>query len=512
MAGIFTAEDLEQIRARGMTVEHLLAQIALFKQGIPFVHLLRPCTVGDGITVLSHSEVERLATVYARAAAAGRVMKFVPASGAATRMFALLQAHARGATATNSAEMGEDVHLFFRRLHDFAFYDELCACLARDGMTVAELLARGDYRTLITYILTPRGLDYARLPKGLIQFHRYGDRARTPFEEHLAEAVGYTLDRERRARVHFTVAPEYIERVQAHVERACQEYRQSGVQLEVTFSVQKPSTDTIAVDAHNMPVRDAHGRLVFRPGGHGALLENLNDLRGDIVFIKNIDNVAPAWLAEEICRYKRALGGYLVEVQGEVFTYLEALSNGKADESLLRRGFEFVRARLSLSPPDAIVHATRGERRRFLVQLLQRPLRVCGVVQNRGEPGGGPFWVADPQHGPSLRIVESAEVDMSSPQQRAVWESATHFNPVDLVCGVRDYRGEPFDLAAFADRTSGLITVKSQDGRLIKALELPGLWNGGMAYWNTVFVEVPLVTFNPVKTVLDLLRQEHQPG
>lgn len=505
----FTAQDLEQIRARGMTVEQLLAQIALFKQGIPFVRLLRPCTVGDGITVLSQSEVERLATVYAQAAAAGRVMKFVPASGAATRMFALLHAYVSGSTAEDCPE---DVHLFFRRLHEFAFYDELCACLARDGLTVAELIARRDYRTLIAYILTPRGLDYAHLPKGLIQFHRYGDRVRTPFEEHLAEAVAYTLDHDRRARLHFTVAPEYLERVQAHVERACHEYRQSGVQLLVTLSVQKPSTDTIAVDAHNMPVRDPHGKLVFRPGGHGALLENLNDLQGDIIFIRNIDNVAPVWLTEEICRYKRALGGYLVELQRDVFAYLEAFVQGRADESLLRRGFEFLRARLSLSPPGPIVHATREERRQFLVHQLHRPLRVCGVVRNRGEPGGGPFWVADPQRGPSLRIVESAEVDMSSPHQRAAWESATHFNPVDLVCGVRDYRGEPFDLRAFADRTSGLITVKSQHGRLVKALELPGLWNGGMAYWNTVFVEVPLVTFNPVKTVLDLLRREHQPG
>lgn len=518
MAVIFNAQDLEQIRARGMTVEQLLSQIAIFKQGIPFVRLLRPCTVHDGIAVLPRDETERLGAVYAQAAAAGRAMKFVPASGAATRMFEMLHAFSAASAAPGAAGQGgeggheEAVRTFMCRLRDFAFYGDLRACLARDGFAVEDLLARGDYRTVVEYILSPKGLDYARLPKGLIKFHRYGDRARTPFAEHLAEAAGYTLDSERCARVHFTVAPEHKGAVRAHVEQACQEYLRAGVRLEVTFSLQKPSTDTIAVDENNAPVRDAHGRLVFRPGGHGALLENLNDLNGDIVFIKNIDNVAPERLTGEIFRWKKALGGYLVELQKEICGYLETLARDQADDGLLERGFAFMREKLWVAPPPALARAPRQERGRFLFERLHRPLRVCGVVRNQGEPGGGPFWIAHPEHGPSLRIVESAQVDMSSPQQRAVWESATHFNPVDLVCGVRDYRGKPFHLPAFADPASGLITVKSKDGKQVKALELPGLWNGAMGYWNTVFVEVPLSTFNPVKTVLDLLRAEHQGG
>lgn len=513
---IFTTQDLEQIRARGMTVEQLHSQIAMFKQGILFVQLLRPCTVHDGITVLSQSEVERLGRVYVQAAATGRVMKFVPASGAATRMFEMLHAFNAAAATTGAARQAESryeeaVRIFMQRLRDFAFYDDLRACLARDGLAVEDLLARGDYRTVVEYILSPKGLDYARLPKGLVKFHRYRSSTRTALEEHLVEALGYTLDSERCARVHFTVAPEHEAAVRAHVEQVCREYLRAGVRLAVSFSLQKPSTDTIAVDEDNNPVRDSHGRLVFRPGGHGALLENLNDLHGDIIFIKNIDNVAPERLTPEIFRYKRALGGYLVELQKEICSYLEALAHDQADERLLDCGFAFMREKLWVAPPSALARATRQERSRFLFERLHRPLRVCGVVRNQGEPGGAPFWVAHPQHGPSLRIVESAQVDMSAPQQRAVWESATHFNPVDIVCGVRDYRGTPFHLPAFADPASGLITIKSKDGQRIKALELPGLWNGGMAYWNTVFVEVPPLTFNPVKTVLDLLRAEHLP-
>jgi hypothetical protein len=512
----FNAQDLELIRIRGMTVEQLNSQVALFKRGIPPVQLLRPCTVNDGITVLPESESARLCAVYSPAVAAGRAMKFVPASGAASRMFEVLHVFDPTVSPAEVAKQLADTareqpfRQFVNSLQDFAFYDDLRAAMARDGLDVQTLVSQRDYQTVVEYLLTPKGLNYARLPKGLIKFHRYPDRARTPFEEHLVEAVAYTLDHDRRARVHFTVSPEHEELVTHHIAHAQREYERSGIQVAVSFSTQKPSTDTIAVDGDNRPVRDQEGALVFRPGGHGALLENLNDLHGDIVFIKNIDNVVPEKLTPLVFLYKKALGGLLVELQNEIFGYLEALSSSQSDERLLKRGFEFLRDKLSVSLSPGVVQGTRLERIRFLFARLHRPLRVCGVVKNRGEPGGGPFWVAHASGDVSLQIVESAQVNLASSQQRAVWESATHFNPVDLVCGVRDYRGNPFDLHAFADPLAGLITVKSKEGKQLKALELPGLWNGAMAHWNTVFVEVPLATFNPVKTVLDLLRKEHR--
>ncbi len=514
----FNAQDLECIRARGMTVEQINSQIELFKRGIPPVELLRPCTMNDGITGLPESELAQLGAIYLQAAAAGRAMKFVPASGAASRMFEVLQAFdppalpSEATGRTENASREQPFRQFVSRLQDFAFYDDLRAVMARDGLDVQTLVSQGDCQTIVEYILASKGLNYARLPKGLIKFHRYPDCARTPFEEHLVEAAAYILDHNRRARVHFTVSPEQEELITHHIAQARREHERLGIQVATTFSTQKPSTDTVAVDGDNEPVRDQEGALVFRPGGHGALLENLNDLRGNLIFIKNIDNVVPEKLTHEVFIYKKALGGLLVELQNEIFGYLEELSSGQDDERLLKRGFEFMRDKLSFSPPSVVAQAARRERSCFLFARLHRPLRVCGVVKNQGEPGGGPFWVAHAGGVVSLQIVESAQVNRASPQQRAVWESSTHFNPVDIVCGVRDYRGQPFDLKAFADPFAGLITVKSKDGKQLKALELPGLWNGAMAHWNTVFVEVPLATFNPVKTVLDLLRKEHQPA
>ena len=279
----------------------------------------------------------------------------------------------------------------------------------------------------------------------------------------------------------------------------------------MTFSVQKPSTDTIAAQVDNRPFRGSDGRLVFRPGGHGALLENLNALRGDLVFIKNIDNVVPDRLKQETTIYKKALGGYLIELQKEIFGCLERSSARDLEDGYIEEMFAFIRNRLCINPPDGVEQGSREKKIDYLVSRLNRPLRVCGMVKNEGEPGGGPFWVEHADKSTSVQIVESSQVDMESAEQRGVWESSTHFDPVDLVCGVRDYMGKPFDLARFVDPSTGFISLKSKEGKELKALELPGLWNGSMAYWNTVFVQVPIITFNPVKTVLDLLRKEHQP-
>lgn len=517
---IFDKEDINQIRARGITPEEVISQIETLKNGIPFIKLQRPCTIGDGITILQESEIERLGEIYLQAALSERVMKFVPASGAASRMFkSLVSFYNRYKNIDGRhivAEADEDndhntLVQFINGIKRFAFYDDLKEAMSKDGLDIEALISKGQYKDVLEYTLTPKGLNLANLPKGLIKFHQYPDYSRSPFEEHLFIAATYKRDRNGVARVHFTVSPEHEETIKHYIEKVRSRYEKPGIKLEINFSVQKPSTDTIAVDLDNKPFRDKNGRLVFRPGGHGALLENLNNLKGDIIFIKNIDNVVPDRLKDEVFVYKKALCGYLIELQKEIFGYLERLSIRNVDDKQLNQMLEFARDRLSATAPQGIEHGSRNEKIDFLFSKFNRPLRVCGMVKNEGEPGGGPFWVEHEDKTLSLQIVESSQVDMRSYKQRTIWESATHFNPVDLVCGVRDYKGRPFNLMKFTDPTAGFISFKSQDGRKLKVLELPGLWNGGMANWNTVFVEVPIITFSPVKTVIDLLRKEHQP-
>jgi hypothetical protein len=502
--------DIHQIITRGQTPETVLSQIEIFKRGIPYTTLHRPCTVDDGITVLQESDIAALGVLYAQAVAAGRVTKFVPASGAATRMFQALLSYCEQKEAENSHN-DHDVLNFITSLPRFAFYDDLQAVVQRQGHKVETYLAYGQYAELLTYLLTSQGLNYASLPKILLKFHRYDDHCRTPLEEHLVEAAAYALDRHQVARLHVTVSPAHAEAVQAHIEASRRHYEHAGLRYEIALSVQSPATDTIAVDLDNNPVRDEHGHLLFRPGGHGALLANLQALAADIVFIKNIDNIVPDRLKEVTYRYKRALGGYLVHLQQQMFAYLEHLAAERVDAGLLQEIQTFARQELAIVIPPELHHAPPHEHIRFLYDRLNRPLRICGMVRNEGEPGGGPFWVAHPDGSRSRQIVEASQVDTALPEQRALFTASTHFNPVDLVCGVRNYRGQPFDLQHFADPNTGFISHKTYAGRPLKALELPGLWNGAMAYWNTVFVEVPLSTFSPVKTVLDLLRPEHQP-
>jgi hypothetical protein len=502
----FSKADMHQIIARGQTPEAVLAQIEIFQRGIPYTTLHRPCTVDDGIAVLQQSDIEVLGTLYAQAVSAGRVTKFVPASGAATRMFQALLFYCEHQEAADS-----NVLQFINNLQRFAFYDDLQAAVHRHGGEVETYLAHSQYAELLAYLLTSQGLNYANLPKILLKFHRYDDHCRTPFEEHLVEAAAYAQDRHQVARLHVTVTPAHAEAVQAHIEASRRRYERAGLRYEIPLSVQSPATDTIAVDLDNTPFRDEQGHLLFRPGGHGALLANLQALAADIVFIKNIDNVVPDHLKAVMYRYKRALGGHLVYLQQQMFAYLEHLAAGRVGKGLLEEIRTFARRELAIVVPPGLQHAPRHEQIRFLHDRLNRPLRVCGLVRNEGEPGGGPFWVEHPDGSLSRQIVEASQVDTALPEQRALLAASTHFNPVDLVCGVRDYRGQPFDLQHFVDPNTGFISHKTYAGRPLKALELPGLWNGAMAYWNTVFVEVPLSTFSPVKTVLDLLRPEHQP-
>jgi hypothetical protein len=516
---IFSEKDLKDIKARGADPEEILRQAELFVRGSSYANLLRPCRINDGIKVLSDKEIKRLTSIFIKAQAKGRAMKFVPASGAATRMFKELTSVYNRIDAIDKdcfcewSRHDADYRQFLEFIENFKrypFYNELMPIMSQNGTDIGNAYSQAGQKVLLDYILGEKGLNLAALPKGLIPFHLYEDHARTPIEEHLVEAGAYTADSGGRAGIHFTIPEEHEAAVINHVNKIQGRYENNGLHFDVTFSYQKPATDTLAVNPDNTPFRQKDGSIFFRPAGHGALIENLNEVKGDIIFIKNIDNVAPDRLKEITYIYKRALGGHLVELQERIFGYLERLEKGETDEGFLSEIFDFIKRELSIAPTDGIGDLTRGKKIEFLVSRLNRPLRICGMVRNQAEPGGGPFWVKNLDGSVSLQIVERSQVNETSDQQKGLFEAATHFNPVDLVCGVRDYKGMPFDLKKFVDPDAYFISVKSKDGKEIKALELPGLWNGAMAYWNTVFVEVPLITFNPVKTVFDLLRPEHQ--
>ncbi len=508
-------EILKQLKEKGVSKESSLSQIETFKKGIPFTELLRPCTLGDGIENIG-SEIDEYVSLFESKAPALKTIKFVPASGAASRMFKeLLSISSRNGEVSKSDLIDEDSKdsnvflVFIDNILKFAFYNDLKLAMDKDGHNIENLVQGGTYKEIANYTLGPDGLNYVNLPKGIIEFHRYGDKSRTAFEEHLVEARVYAKDGDRVSRVHFTVSPEYLNKVKDLLDKKKALYESDDVKLHISYSVQKPSTDTIAVDMDNKPFLDNDGAVVLRPGGHGALIENLNDLDCDIAFIKNIDNVVPDHLKPETYLYKKALGGYLLNIQSKMFNYMKKLDGGHSDE-LVESIAKFLNEELKIELPSGFNDLDSDKKIEFMLSKLNRPLRVCGVVKNVGEPGGGPFWIRDSKGQVSKQIVESAQVNLDSQEQTIAWESSTHFNPVDLVCGLKNYKGESFDLREYVDPDMGFISYKSKDGRDLKALELPGLWNGAMANWNTLFVEVPLITFNPVKGVLDLLRAEHQ--
>jgi hypothetical protein len=461
--------------------------------------------------------------LHGEAAQEGRFIKFVPASGAASRMFKLLfeifgqspppaieefREHAE-----KGDQRSKDFLCFQEGIRRMAFFEDLKAIMDRKGLAVENLLEQNQWHETLRYLLTDEGLNYGALAKGLVKFHRYSSGIRTAFEEHLVEAIHTVRNKKGICRLHFTVLPEHEEAFRQYFGRIRSSYEQQfQCFLEVTFSVQDHSTDTIAVDLENRPFREKDGRLLFRPGGHGALLSNLADIEGDLIYLKNIDNILPDRLREPTIMWKKVLGGLLVEIQKNVYGYVHQLTEGSKDAGLFEMAMDFARNRLLVPEPRAFSQWTVEKKRDFLLNRLNRPLRVCGMVKNEGEPGGGPFWVEGRDGNLSLQIVESAEVDPQSPEQQAIWGSSSHFNPVDLVCAVKDFCGNLFHLKDYVNPEAVFISQKSKDGRDLKSLELPGLWNGAMAEWTTLFVEVPIATFNPVKTINDLLKFEHQPG
>jgi hypothetical protein len=514
---MFSNNDLKQIAARGISMKTIEQQVNDFKNGFPFTRLYAPATKGNGILTFSEKEIHELITNFDRTAKDMNLVKFVPASGAATRMFKHLfelQEQVDKNNANDSLLTDTDFNsagYFFRNLNKFAFYDDLKRIMSRTGVSIDDCFKRQDYSTILDYVMTEKGLNYGNLPKGLIKFHHYGTFSRTATGEHLVEGAHYCANRSKHVKVHLTVSPEHLSNFRDLIAYV-QPYFESmfGVSYEISFSEQKPSTDTLAVDLNNEPFREKDGSLVFRPGGHGALIENLNDLNFDIVFIKNIDNVVPDRLKSETYRYKKLLGGLLIQLQGKSFNLLRTLDKKPPSEGDIIEASQFCEQQIAISFPSDFNRWEESRKVKFLQNILNRPIRICGMVKNEGEPGGGPFWVKNRQGEISLQIVESSQIDLKNTDQKKILGSSTHFNPVDLVCSLKNYKGEKFDLHQFIDHNTGFISIKSKDGKQLKALELPGLWNGAMANWITVFVEVPIITFNPVKTVNDLLREQHQ--
>jgi len=514
--GMFTNTDIQQIEKKGIQLSEIEKQISSFRKGFPFMKLLRSATIGNGIICLTEDKITEAIDLYSKKVENNlQPVKFVPASGAASRMFQSLFSFREAALDNQTAETllaqghHKSVKQFFDHLQQFAFYDELEKGV--EGIKDKEGLTR--YSEILNFVLSEKGLNYGFLPKGLLKFHQYTEGPRTPVEEHMIEGALYGANSQREVKLHFTVSPEHLEYFKQKTAEAAEVFEPKfGVKYYILFSEQRPSTDTIAVDPDNNPFRNTDGSLLFRPGGHGALLDNLNEIKGDIIFVKNIDNVVPDRLKDETVHYKKALAGLLLNYQEKVFNYLLWLETEPTlipDEKLDEIA-AFIEKELCTEPAEKFASFDKMSAVHYLFTKLNRPIRICGMVKNQGEPGGGPFWAKNADGTVSLQIVESSQIDMNDTEQKNIAANSTHFNPVDLICGVNNYKGKKFDLKQFSDPETGFISHKSKEGKPLKALELPGLWNGAMSDWNTLFVDVPAITFNPVKTVNDLLREEHQ--
>ena len=511
--------DQESCRARGLSASDLERQLEMVARGTPFPELVAPAVVGHGIQRLESPESERLADLYQARLNSLEVIKMVPASGAASRLFQPLSAFLKGLVPVEEDQIDPGapssqpdvafLNRFFAGLHrrDFAFSSQLDEGLDSLGDGLAGNLKFRKYRHILQVLLSPDHLNYGRRPKALIPFHGRGRNVRTAMDEHFFEALKYGCGKDNRSQLHFTVSREHREAMEDMAEAWVRRHSGESVKFAVDFSLQSAKTDTLAVTLEGMPLRDERGNLVFRPGGHGSLIGNLAALDADLVFIKNIDNVMPEHKTERSFHWKRVLAGYLLEQQDRVFGILRNMELGGGDS--LRAAEKYITEIHNGPvpvPEEKESSAKRAERARF---FLNRPVRVCGMVVNQGEPGGGPFWVRDKTGELSLQIVEGAQVDPSNADQGSIFSRSTHFNPVDLVCGTRNYQGKPFVLDEFINRETYFITRKSREGGALLALEWPGLWNGAMHHWLTHFVEVPASTFTPVKTINDLLRPEH---
>ncbi|MDL2278888.1 DUF4301 family protein [Parabacteroides sp. OttesenSCG-928-G07] len=506
---MFSSKDLKQLAAKGITEEKIKEQLENFSKGFPFLDIETSASLEKGIMTIPKDEQNSYLTTWDEYLSTNkRIVKFVPASGAASRMFKDLFAFL---TADYAIPTTPFEKTFFNQIQNFAFYQALnTICQKNEEKDIQALMEAGKHKIIIENLLESNGLNYGQLPKGLLLFHTYPQTVRTAMEEHLAEGAMYAKNSVGDVNIHFTVSPEHQKLFEDLVKNKIAVYEEKfSVDYDISFSVQKSSTDTIAVDLNNQPFREPDGSLLFRPGGHGALIENLNDIDADVIFIKNIDNVVPDSFKYSTVIYKKLLAGILVALQKRIFNYLNLIDSGKYTHNQIEEMIHFLQDELCVRNYE-IKYLEDAELILYLKEKLNRPLRVCGMVKNVGEPGGGPFLTVNSDKTISPQILESSQIDMHDPAKKALFEQGTHFNPVDLICAVKDYTGIKFHLPDYVDKQTGFISEKSKDGCELKALELPGLWNGAMSDWNTVFVEVPIETFNPVKTVNDLLRPEHQ--
>lgn len=505
---MFTQEDLALLSKKGITLEKLESQLLSFKEGFPFLKIQSGAAVGNGILALSENEIERYRNIWEKYLHENKqILKFVPASGAASRMFKDLFEFLDSEKITPETDFEKT---FFNNIKNFAFYADLNEkCIQNEGLSISELIENSNFKPIVANLLLDNGLNYGALPKGVLKFHNYQDGARTAMEEHLVEGALYCANGKGEVNLHFTVSPEHLSYFEKLVNDNKSKYeKRYGIKYNISFSVQKSSTDTVAADSENNPFRE-NGKIIFRPGGHGALIENLNDMSADVIFIKNIDNVVPDKLKSPTIKYKQSLGGVLVSIQQKIFSYLDLLETGRYTHEQLLEMVRFLQHVLCVRNEETKTFED-SELAIYLINKFRRPLRVCGMVKNVGEPGGGPFIAFNNDGSYSPQILESSQIDMKDEHAVKEFKNSTHFNPVDLVCATRDKEGNKYDLLKFVDPKTGFISMKSKNGKELKALELPGLWNGAMSDWNTVFVEVPIETFNPVKTVNDLQRPQHQ--
>lgn len=515
---MLSVSDKKQIESYGISEADINVQLENFKKGFPYTKLVAAATPENGIIVFDKSDTEKLELLWETVAKHCKVVKFVPASGAASRMFKSLFEFSESYDGSQESydKLIEDssfnsVYNFISNIQEFAFYPALADKMKAQWLDIEKCLEEKKYKLIIDYLLFDNGLGYASLPKALIKFHKYKRNSRVAMEEHLVEGGEYCKSNENIIYIHFTTSPEHVEKFKKILKKELPYYeKRFGAKFNVDYSIQKSSTDTIAVDMNNEPFIDKDGSILFRPAGHGALLSNLNDIDADVVFIKNIDNVVPDKIKGETYKYKKVIGGLLLKLQEGIRQHLETLRSGKLDDLDMELIKKFASDSLQVRFDEYYDKLSKKERVKMLIEKLNRPIRICGMVKNSGEPGGGPFFTEDSKGNVSLQIVESSQVDMNDEEQVKIFREATHFNPVDLVCALKDVDGNKFDLMQYVDPETGFISIKSKDGKELKAQELPGLWNGAMANWITLFVEVPAITFNPVKTINDLLREEHR--
>ncbi len=515
----FNETDILQIEEKGLTAREVEHQLDIFKRGNIKVDIIQAATLDDGIFSYSTGERKDFIKLFEHRKEDFELIKFVPASGAATRMFKSLHnfvskynPEKSGLREYLDSTDDEVLQHFFEGVDHLPFYEEALR-IAKDRHPDFEEKSNGEkHLILVKSMLYEDGLNLSNYPKGLVPFHKYSSRIATAFEEHLYETSRYMAVKGV-AKLHFTVAKGDKEKFEKEFEVIKQHLeKDTNTRFEISYSYQDPKTDTIAVDEDNKPFRDEEGNLFFRPGGHGALIENLNNIEADLVFVKNIDNVVLEQNLGDLVDYKKMLGGKLIRLQAQIFEYLNQLDAGNNSESKLDEIADFIKKELKKEIPDAFIKFTGEEKTQYLYRLLDKPLRVCGMVKNEGQPGGGPFLVKDETGAVSLQIIEGAQIDKDNIEQVKILNNSTHFNPVDLVCSLKNFKGEKYDLHKYVDETMSFIAYKTKDGKPLKALERPGLWNGAMADWNTIFVEVPVTTFNPVKTVADLLKESHSNG